>query len=64
MSDLLAIRDTGHVRTITLNRPEKKNALSGELSWGIVGAIDAAVADDNVWVIALSGSGDAFRAAR
>ena len=44
MSDLLAIRDTGHVRTITLNRPEKKNALSGELSWGIVGAIDAAVA--------------------
>ena len=60
MSEILAIRDAGHVRTITLNRPEKKNALSGELSWGIVGAIDAAAADDSVWVIALTGSGDAF----
>jgi 2-(1,2-epoxy-1,2-dihydrophenyl)acetyl-CoA isomerase len=60
MTDIVSVVDTGHVRTITLNRPEKKNALSGELSWGIVHAVDAAVADDNVWVIALTGSGDSF----
>lgn len=60
MSDIIDVRDDGHVRTITLNRPEKKNALSGELSWGIVDAIDAAAKDDNVWVVALTGSGDSF----
>ena len=60
MTDIVTVADTGHVRTITLNRPEKKNALSGELSWGIVGAVDAAAADDNVWVIAITGSGDSF----
>ena len=60
MSDIIAIADQGHVRTITLNRPEKKNALNGELSWGVVAAIDAAALDDNIWVVAITGSGDAF----
>lgn len=52
--------DDGHVRTIRLNRPEAKNALNDELAWGIVGAIEAATADDNVWVIGVTGSGDSF----
>ncbi len=43
-----------------LNRPEKKNALSNALAWGVVAAIDAAAKDDDVWVIAVTGSGDAF----
>ncbi len=60
MTAIVTVADAGHVRTITLNRPEKKNALSGELSWGIVEAVDAAAADDNVWVVAITGSGDAF----
>jgi 2-(1,2-epoxy-1,2-dihydrophenyl)acetyl-CoA isomerase len=60
MSSLVATADAGHVRTITLNRPEKKNALSQELAWGVVAAIDAAAADDDVWVVAITGSGDAF----
>lgn len=60
MSDILTIRDDEHVRTITLNRPEKKNALSDQLAWAIVSAVDAAAADDNVWIVAITGSGDAF----
>jgi 2-(1,2-epoxy-1,2-dihydrophenyl)acetyl-CoA isomerase len=60
MTEIITVADVGHVRTITLNRPEKKNALSGELSWGIVEAIDAAAKDDSVWVVAITGSGDAF----
>ncbi|HEY2356000.1 MAG TPA: enoyl-CoA hydratase/isomerase family protein [Phenylobacterium sp.] len=54
------ISDAGHVRTITLDRADKKNALSQELAWGIVAAVDAAALDDNVWVVAITGSGDAF----
>ena len=60
MSKLVEVADRGHVRTIRLNRPEKKNALSQQLAWGVVEAVDAAAADDNVWVVALTGAGDAF----
>lgn len=48
------------VRFIRLNRPERKNALTAELGWGVVRAIAEADADDNVRVIALTGNGDAF----
>jgi 2-(1,2-epoxy-1,2-dihydrophenyl)acetyl-CoA isomerase len=57
---IVTTADSGHVRTITLNRPEKKNALSEALAWGVIGAVEKAAADDNVWVIALTGTGDAF----
>ena len=60
MSKLVEVSDAGHVRTIRLNRPEKKNALSQHLAWGVIAAIDEAARDDNVWVVALTGSGDAF----
>lgn len=60
MSELVRISDQGHVRTIVLNRPEKKNALSSELAWRIVEAVDAAAGDDNVWVVAITGEGDTF----
>jgi 2-(1,2-epoxy-1,2-dihydrophenyl)acetyl-CoA isomerase len=57
---VLSTRDDGHVRTLVLNRPEKKNALSNELAWGIVTAVEHAAHDDDVWVIAITGTGDAF----
>lgn len=60
MTNLVEVSDAGHVRTIRLNRPEKKNALSQQLAWGVVAAIDEAAREDNVWVVALTGSGDAF----
>lgn len=60
MTDLVKTADAGHVRTVTLNRPEKKNALSNELAWGVVGAIEDAAKDDNIWVVAITGSGDSF----
>lgn len=50
----------GHVRTIRLNRPERKNAISDELGWAVVDALQDAAADDDVWVIAITGNGDAF----
>lgn len=51
---------TDGVRFLTLNRPEKKNALSGELTHAIVDAFAAAAADDDVRVVGLTGAGDAF----
>ncbi len=60
MAEIISIVDVRHVRTITLNRPDKKNALSGELSWGIIDAVDEATRDDNVRVVAITGSGDSF----
>lgn len=60
MTSILKTEQDGHVRTIILNRPEKMNALSDELAWGIITAVEEAAADDDVWVIAITGTGDAF----
>jgi 2-(1,2-epoxy-1,2-dihydrophenyl)acetyl-CoA isomerase len=60
MSDVVKIEDHGRVRLIRLNRPDKKNALSNELAWGVIAAVDEAAADDAVWVVAVTGVGDAF----
>lgn len=60
MSKLLHVSDKGHVRTIVLNRPDKKNALSQALAWAVVEAVDEAAKDDQVWVVAITGMGDAF----
>jgi len=45
---------------LTLNRPAKLNALSGELVQALVEAIDAAEADPDVRVIVIEGAGRAF----
>lgn len=54
------VTDEGRVRTIRLNRPEKKNALSSELAWQIVTEVERAARDDDIWVIAIRGTDDAF----
>lgn len=52
--------DAGHVRVIRLNRPERKNALTNELGWSLVTAVQDAAADDDVRCLAITGNGDAF----
>src|SRR4051812_42338288 len=59
MSNLIA-ETIGHVRVLRLDRPERKNALTASLGWSIVAAVSEAHADDDVRVVALTGSGDAF----
>jgi 2-(1,2-epoxy-1,2-dihydrophenyl)acetyl-CoA isomerase len=59
MADL-EVTSVGHVRVLTLNRPERKNALTSSLGWSIVRAASEAQADDGVRVVALTGNGDAF----
>jgi len=59
-SNVIEITQAGHVRTIKLNRPEKMNALSEELAWGVVRAVEDAAGDDDTWIIGLTGTGKAF----
>ena len=48
-----------HVALVTLNRPEARNAVNGDVTQGLEAAIDATEADDDVWLVILTGSGDA-----
>ncbi|MFZ3215360.1 MAG: enoyl-CoA hydratase-related protein [Candidatus Acidiferrales bacterium] len=50
----------GAVAVITLNRPEKRNAISSEMMDDLLGALNAAEADRAVRVVILTGAGKAF----
>ena len=49
-----------HVGTITLDRPEAKNALTIDMRDAIVDAVRSARADDDVRALLITGAGDAF----
>src|SRR6185369_8952667 len=51
---------SGHVATITLNRPEKLNAWTRLMEQEIRQTVEQAVADDEVRVIVLTGAGRGF----
>ncbi len=57
---ILLIQDQGPVRVLTMNRPEKRNALNSELTQGLLDALRAADADESVGAIVLTGAGQGF----
>jgi enoyl-CoA hydratase len=59
---ILVRTDAAGVATITLARPEKKNALSIALRDEVSDAIEALARDPSVKVIVLTGAGDVFSA--
>ncbi len=63
MSDPLRVhRDEDGVVTLTLDRPEARNAFSAQLMRTIADTIDALVTDPGVRALVLTGSGTAFSA--
>ena len=62
MSELVLRRREGPVLTLTLNRPDKRNALSAELVGALKEALDEAAGDEGVRVIVLTGAGKVFSA--
>ena len=56
----LITENRGAVRILTMNRPEKRNALNFELTQGLLDALRAADADDSVGAIVLTGAGQGF----
>lgn len=57
---ILLVSDHGRVRRLELNRPEKRNALSGALRRELVDALASAESDDGVGAVLLCGAGEAF----
>ncbi len=60
MSDILLIDLHDGVQTLTLNRPERLNALSGQLLLELSEAFKAAGRDDAVKAVVVTGQGRAF----
>ncbi len=56
----LLYQTSDHVCTITLNRPDRRNALNGALVEELHRALHASAEDANVRVLVLTGAGDAF----
>jgi len=59
MSDVLLSERVGDgVALLTVNRPDKMNALNGELRCALTGALDELRDDEEVRVVVLTGAGD------
>lgn len=59
MADLIETIEDG-IATLTMNRPEARNAFSPEMSNGLAEAAQRLASDPNVRVIVLTGAGGAF----
>lgn len=59
-AELLEYRVEGRVARLTLNRPEKRNALNGALVEAIKNGLGRADSDEDVQVVALRGAGKDF----
>ncbi len=60
MADYLALAREGRVARITLNRPEKRNALNIEMCRELAAALEDTAADETAGAILLTGGGPAF----
>jgi enoyl-CoA hydratase/carnithine racemase len=47
-----------HVTLVTINRPEARNAVNGDVARGLEQAVLESEKDPNVWVVILTGAGD------
>ena len=62
MAETIAMERVGRVARITLNRPEKLNAISRQLQRELIDALLEAERDDGVHAALVSGAGRAFSA--
>ena len=60
MSDRVLSQVDNHVALITVNDPERRNAVTAEISAGLRAAVDAAEADTDVHAVIVTGAGKAF----
>ncbi len=59
-ADVVLAATDGGIRRLTLNRPDKRNALDAELISALKAALREADADDGVRVVAIEGAGKDF----
>ena len=58
--ETLLFRKEGNVCILTLNRPERLNAISGTMFEEIKSALDQIKADDEIRAVVITGAGKAF----
>ena len=58
--ETIVIEDLDHVLSITLNRPEKKNAINDVMSNEIIYALNFAKQSDQIRVVKIQANGDVF----
>ncbi|MBW2062149.1 MAG: enoyl-CoA hydratase/isomerase family protein [Deltaproteobacteria bacterium] len=58
--ETIMVTRKGNVAVVTLNRPERRNAISNQMSYEIYEAVEAANQDPEVGAIVLTGAGKAF----
>jgi methylglutaconyl-CoA hydratase len=59
MSTIL-VHDADGIRTVTLNRPDRRNALTPEMQNELIATLDEAAASDSIRLLILTGAGEAF----
>ena len=57
---LIDFKTADGIATLTLNRPDKMNAISDELRTQLIDTLDAVSRDDSVRVLVLTGAGKGF----
>jgi enoyl-CoA hydratase len=60
VSDLVLVHVDHHVAVITINDPDRRNAVTFEISAALRAAVDAAEADEEVHALVVTGAGKAF----
>ena len=60
MSDRVLVQVENHIALITVNDPDRRNAVTAEISAGLRAAIDAAEANTDVHALIVTGAGKAF----
>ena len=62
--EVLYEKKDNHIALITMNRPEAMNAMNRAFNAKMQEAMQQFAADDDVWVVILTGAGRAFCAVR
>jgi enoyl-CoA hydratase len=60
MSDRVLVQVENHVAVVTVNDPERRNAVTAEISAGLRAAVDAAEENTDVHALIVTGAGKAF----
>ena len=59
---MIDFEQRGHVAVLTINRPEARNAVNGDVATGLEASVDRVEETDDVWVAVLTGAGTTFSA--
>lgn len=60
MSELVLVDVTDHIATVTVNDPDRRNAVTAEISAALRAAVEAAEANTDVHAVVVTGAGKAF----